>query len=1281
MEESPGWVLPLSDSFRVAVAPEITRPARVSMRVAGQTIADIADQDLDEEQRRRAVATIDGVIIPRTMWRYTKPRAGHFLAIRVMPQAEVIAGVAAVLATVVSAAVPFAGAIGPAVFTAAFGTFSAATAFLLADLAVIGTGALAIGGSALLVGALSAPSLPRLSSSRGTGAISPTLSGTTNRFFAYGPVWRPYGVIRLTPPLAAQPYTEVIGGTMYLRMLLTPGHGPLELSDFRIGDTPIGNYEGVQIQTRQGFPGEPGLTLYPRDVSQQSVGATFPTAAFNEPTISPSQIRTTARDVIRCTLDFSMPQGLMRFNENGKRREFSFRFQVHFRKVGGTGGWIFAQQPPNFFMTNIAAPNVSSDGSLLRGMTDEPFLFGIGFNFPEPGQYEIRVRRFETEPQNARPGGADASFVLADMVWTTLRSETAEEPVNLDGLAMIAVRIKATDQLQGVIQNFNCLAKSVLPVWDGNQWDTANPVATSNPAAIYRDVLQGRANARALPDSRVDLDGLGEFYEFCEAQNPPLEFNGVFDSDTTVGDVLRDVTSVARATPNIRDGLHSVVVDSVRPLPVQLFTPLNMHSFTERKPFASRPHAVKVRFLNAEVGYEQDERVVFDDGYDETNATLYQEIDAVGITDSVLAFRYGRYFLRVGSLRPEVYSFETDFEHLVCERGSRIRVAHYGPLWGQKWDRVRAQVLDGADLTGLDFAESFTFEDGKSYGLVVRLSDGSHLRLAVVNPVAPGGMPQEVTSVTLEAPITSGNPMPQVGDLVAFGERMIETVDLIVTRIQPLPDLGARIEAIDYSPDVFALEQEEVPPFQSQISNPVPFVRRAPPPPTIVDVISDEGALIYDAGVFVPRILVLIQPVETATVPTARFQAQFRPVASDGNAISDWVLLPDLPPSARQVVVQPVLEGAIYDVRLRSVSALGATSEWVTIFSHTVIGRTSLPPDVLDLRLERGDLLVWTIPFAPLDLHGFMVRIQNGENTNWESAQPLHDGVVSDSQFPLRNLGGGTRTFLVKAIDTSEHESLNAAVLIKDLGDVIVSNVVETIDEHPTFDGEKTNATVVSNELRADEEPNAFWGGDAELFWGADSDLFWDSVYRQMVYKWDYTPTPTLVNVNGVVRVEFVAQGPSIQLEYALDVPFWGDDPDLFWGADAETFWSEEELDFVPFPGAIQGLDRAYQFRMTIGSGIPRGIVQELSVVLDADDVAELLEDIVISSGGSRLSLTKTYNAIKTVALTLQQSGSHPNAHTARIVDKDASLGPLIEVLDAAGNTTSGVLDATVQGY
>ena len=75
-------------------------------------------------------------------------------------------------------------------------------------------------------------------------------------------------------------------------------------------------------------------------------------------------------------------------------------------------------------------------------------------------------------------------------------------PINKTGLAVTAMRIKATDQLNGVVDKFNGVVEAIIPDWNGKEWADAK---TSNPASIYRHILQGNANARPVEDERIDF--------------------------------------------------------------------------------------------------------------------------------------------------------------------------------------------------------------------------------------------------------------------------------------------------------------------------------------------------------------------------------------------------------------------------------------------------------------------------------------------------------------------------------------------------------------------------------------------------------------------------------------------------------------------------------------------------------------------------------------------------------------------------------------------------------
>jgi len=125
----------------------------------------------------------------------------------------------------------------------------------------------------------------------------------------------------------------------------------------------------------------------------------------------------------------------------------------------------------------------------------------------------------------------------------------------------------------------------------------------------------------------------------------------------------------------------------------------------------------------------------------------------------------------------------------------------------------------------------------------------------------------------------------------------------------------------------------------------------------------------------------------------------------------------------------------------------------------------------------------------------------------------------------------------------------------------------------------------------------------------------------------------------------------------------------LFWRDTAWTPWST--------PVKVAAGDNRVRALITESANVSR--LYALTSVLDVPDVVESLSDVAIGSGGTRLSLTKEFRAVKAVSVTLQDDAG--SAVTAKVIDRDATLGPLVECYDSSGSLTSGTIDATVQGY
>ena len=367
------------------------------------------------------------------------------------------------------------------------------------------------------------------------------------------------------------------------------------------------------------------------------------------------------------------------------------------------------------------------------------FVKSLTFSVPVAGTYEIQLTRLTPNVNDTDPAVHDLSF------WTALRTVRAGVRLLPAGMASVAVRIRATDQLNGTLDSFNCFATSILPDWDGANWVARE---TSNPASIFRDIHQGSANARPKADSRMDLATLQAFHTRCAAQG--FEFNAILDFRSTVAELGRDVLAAGRATPAYRDGKASCTEDVPQTTPAQVFTPRNSWGFKGTKIFVDLPHALKVRFANADT-LEQDERVVIADGYGVTGAdgirrdtwgdptdlpeaTRFESVEAgLGVNDPEQIFKLQRYHLGVLKLRSELFRLSCDFEHLAVLPGDLVSVQHDVPLFGLSSGRVKSFALDGigrAATVTLD--EPCVMTAGVRYGVRLRLHDGTQLQREVV---------------------------------------------------------------------------------------------------------------------------------------------------------------------------------------------------------------------------------------------------------------------------------------------------------------------------------------------------------------------------------------------------------------------------------------------------------------------------------------------------------------------------------------------------------------------
>lgn len=1119
-------------SLYYAISPHPFAAERMTGEIAaGDSIARIiATLQPDPALRPYAHVYIDGDYIPQNRWTRVRPKAGHRLTIRMVPMGG--GGGKNPLRTVLSLAVM---AAVPAV---AAGLGSALGGTLGSSFMGIGTGKILTTGVNLLGRlALNAIAPPARRRQAAREAQTQFIRGARNQLQPFGRVPMVLGKHRMVPPLAAPPYTETVGNDQYLRMLFVWGYGPLDIADLKIGETPIDEFDGVEIETRRGMPDDAPLSLYSRSVQQNDMDiAITATDGFTT--------RTAEAEADEISVDITFPRGLFGFDGKGRKYgrrvdlEIQYaphgttnwsagvesyipvaaknavalsvkpvRFQIGgadlpaFRRdlvvmnpetgavrvitgrevVPARGGILETPKVPAGFVPlcvinrassdadiiapaqlsdartaadiaarfegsadfnvtahpgianaiNIAAGGLKHPGVIINAQQTAALRRAISFKVPR-GQYDVRVRRITAD--SADENIFDACY------WTALRTVRYETPVKMPGIALTAVRIRATDQLSGVIDRFNGVVQSIVPDWTGSAWVAQ---ATSNPASLFRHVLQGAGNARPLPDTRIDLARLQTWHDNCRQEG--RAFNAVIDYDTSVREVLRDIAACGRASPAVLDGKWAVVEDRAQDVPVQHFTPANTFGFRGQKAFDELPHALRIRFINAAKGWEPDERLVFDDGYSDETATLFETLDLPGVTDAEQAWRDGRYHIATARLRPETYSFNCDIEHIVCTRGDLVRFTHDVPLIGIASARVREVMVDGGNVTGIRLDNRIFFEAEKTYAVRLRLMNGTSLVKSIDMTATATGVLTGDLYFTVPEPVAADI---AAGMIAQVGESGRESVELIVKSIEPQSNLTARLTLVDAAPAVHMADQGVIPAFNSQITLP-PELQR-PLTPKLDCIQSGEEVVVRNAqGVLEARIMLTLKP--PAYGAALAVEAMIRP---HGDTVYTRAATDIL--TATAVMISGVDMQGIYDIQLRYVTTAGVFSAPLTVSAHRVAGISNPPAPVADFAVtQAGDSLHLTWRGnRDIDLDHYIVRYTPDVTGSaaWESAQVVLDRIPAGSvTAALPALSG---SYFIKAVDSGGRQSVTAAMAVTTAPGLLAFNVVATVDESATFGGQ-----------------------------------------------------------------------------------------------------------------------------------------------------------------------------------------------------------------------------------
>lgn len=742
----------------------------------GKTIEEIVTEAFpsaseDDKKSLRVVISADRgeVFIERHLWRRVRPRANTTVIIRVVPAGEKLRAILTIVVSVASIALG--NIFGPQLAIAL--SVSDATAK-----AIIGLGTLVIG--TLAINALIPVQTPPEQRSPKSNY---QITGWQNSIAPDGVIPQILGKHRYSPPFAMAPYSEVIDDKLYINACFNFGYGPLVLSSHRIGETPLSDYDGVKTKEKLGDTGNNEMNMFPDTVIEHSDAGgielirPLPRNSRGEviegdPSISTPIIRTLSPDAKRARIIFSCPTGMIRIKDNGDERTIDVSIRIQSREVGETE-WAYDE-----IIT-------------IWGKTRNPFYRQHEWKLEPRGLHEVRITRQTNERTDAQK--------IDRVVLVALQSIRPEYAINFDPrLCLFGVRIRSSDQLNGMLDSYSAVASCVCLDWDhvGEEWIEQE---TRNPASLFRYILQGPANAKPTSNSGIDLTALQAWHDFCRTKG--LKYDRIHDFEGSLEEALAVVAAAGRAVPRHDGAKWSVVVDQPQTKIVDLIGPRNSSGMEWNVTYLDPPHAFRVPFIDRTNDYASAERIVPWPGHS-GDITLTEQLDLPGKTDPDEIWVEARRRMYELIYRGVTVSAVQDGLSRISTRGDMVAVNHDALERTQKM--VRVQRVEGQLVV---FDDVVTMEEGESYG--IRFQKISVLNVSGANYIL---QVQTVAGEHRAVTVLLESPLPTVGHLIHFGPLAKVSTEMIVQSVEPGENNAARLNLIGISDLVDEYTNGETPP-------------------------------------------------------------------------------------------------------------------------------------------------------------------------------------------------------------------------------------------------------------------------------------------------------------------------------------------------------------------------------------------------------------------------------------------------------------------------------------
>lgn len=1108
-----------------------------------------------------------------------------------------------------------------------------AAGFIAGSLFASGTLAYALTSAAVtIVGSLLIKALiPPPAAAQGPEEDDPNFSitGSGNVENRYGVFPTVLGRHLMYPPKTARGYTEGEADNIHFRGRFTFGYGPVALETLRIGTTPIWEYEGVsieflnvdQVRTLSNMPqlaslvtawrsGSSSMSLYPDDVAEDAHSAALSSGQ--------SVVRSTRDRAESVSVDVTY-QGLVRFDDKNRKQEHSVSVRYRYRPIGGS--WVDAGTETH------------------KGKSTAQLRFTKTIKLPESGEYDIEVMRLTSDSSDSK--------IRDTSILTAIRSVQSGALPSHPDIAEIAVRIKASDQLNGQLDSLNGVVQQLAPIWTGSSWTTPQPVR--HPAWIYARALMGPSVKSAVAASRLQLDDLMDW----AAQEPHWTCDAVIDQPATTAEILDLICATGRARRTLRDLKYSIIRDGGAGPVIQQFSPRNSWGFSGTITFPKEIHGFRVRCLSERLEWEQDEITVYADGYHEGNATELETMELRGVVLSKNddtggnAWRLGRYHLAQLILRPEEYTWECDLDHLRVNMGDKVRLVHDVPLIGVGAGRVRRfESNPNGTLAAFVLDEFFSLE-GNSFRVCLRKQNGDEVVFNAAPPTSYDGR----WSVS-EHVIASGI---QIGDLVSIEEMTLESMEVLVRSIRHGRDMKATLTGVPAAPAVLSADTGTIPAYVPQITKVKPRENLKPGAPAVraVDLAVRRSP---------PRVVaqVSIAPEDRFLVSShlgvLRKQGGEEIQRAEFTGGEVEMELPDVGHYTLSLYAKDTV-GRLSEAHVETIyrDAAFTVPDPVSAFAINVI--------------EQQAFLSWATGIDELVDHFHVRFLADGFSGGWERAVDV-ETLVRGGSLVAPALKG---RYLIKAVSIFGQESAEARVVESDIDPLAYYNAIVDVNEAPAFTGAKDAPLVADGISLTLPVSGQSEGASAEYAFANQVDLgeIYTSRLTFKLLAYGFLPDHLLENWTSLETVKTLSglDPDSKAAQISIFVRSTEDDP-----ASPSAQWTDwQSLRIGEYKA------RGYEFKLLLQSFEPDVAVRvdQVSVQIDMPDRSLSARDITCPTGGVTITFDPPFK--ETPAIFVNGQGLPTGAVSVRTAESRSGFHQ--KFTDSSGIDIAASFDWQAVGF